>query len=301
MLMDIDKLKTFYQVVRYGSFSKAVDGVNLSQSAISRQIQQLEDRLHTKLFHRHSRGLSLTKAGEVLYEKAGIILSEMASLQHEIKNQMVDAKVSLKISTTPEFSAYYLIPLIPSFMESRPEMQLSIQTDEFFPKLATDGNDATICPYLHNQRDIEQHPLFRSKIGLYASPNYLTKFGVPRTIEDLDRHKLIGYGEQKGSLYKLYNWHLSQGRSGKPSRTPALQANQSMARIELALKDFGIIALDERHPQLKRVKLNQILEDFDSPSVEYFYAYPKVLKDTRQVMDLYEYLLSSLSQTRYVV
>lgn len=298
--MDIDKLKTFYQVVRYGSFSKAVDGVNLSQSAISRQIQQLEDRLNTKLFHRHSRGLSLTKAGEVLYEKAGIILSEMASLQHEIKNQLTDTKMTLKVSTTPEFSAYYLIPLIPNFMEIRPETQLSIQTDDFFPKLNTGGNDATICPYLHNQNDIIQYPLFRSKVSLYASPGYLNKFGAPKIAQDLDRHKLIGYGEQKGSLYKIYNWHLTHDRPQKSHRTPVLQANQSMARIELALKDFGIIALDEQHPQLKKVKLNRVLENVDSPTVEYFYAHPKGIKDSGQVTELYEYLLSSLSKTHHI-
>jgi len=301
MLMDLDKLKTFYQVVKYGSFSKAVDGVHLSQSAISRQIQQLEDRLKTKLFHRHSRGLSLTKAGEVLYEKVGNILSEIDSFQHEIKNQTLETKLTLRISTTPEFSAYYLIPLVPGFMEAHSEMQLSIQTDEFFPKITGGSHDITICPYLHNQSDVVQMSLFSSKVGLYASSQYLEKFGTPQALQDLDYHKLIGYGEPKGSLYKLYNWHLTQGRPRQLPREALLSATQSMARIELALKDFGIIALDERHPQLKRVKLIRVLEDADTPSVEYFYAYPKALKDRKEVLEFYEYLLSILSQTRHII
>ena len=75
--MDWDKLKIFHAVAEAGSFTSATVTLNLSQSAISRQIQSLEDDLKVKLFERHARGLTLTEIGEYVYKKDHEVISKL--------------------------------------------------------------------------------------------------------------------------------------------------------------------------------------------------------------------------------
>ena len=86
--MDWDKLKIFHAVTQAGSFTKAGDVLNLSQSAISRQIQSLEYELKCSLFQRHARGLSLTENGETLYKTANEVISKIK----EVETDLVERK-----------------------------------------------------------------------------------------------------------------------------------------------------------------------------------------------------------------
>ena len=97
--MDWDKLKIFYAVAESGSFTKATINLNLSQSAISRQIQSLEYELKVQLFERHARGLSLTENGEYLYKTAHEVISKLKEVESAFvdKKKMADAQWSATI------------------------------------------------------------------------------------------------------------------------------------------------------------------------------------------------------------
>ncbi len=98
-MMGWDKLKSFYHVARAGSFTNAALTLNISQSALSRQISELEKRLGFKLFERHARGLVLTQLGETLFETARNIFVEIQSVENLIRDGHKEPQGTLKVAT----------------------------------------------------------------------------------------------------------------------------------------------------------------------------------------------------------
>ena len=110
--MDWDKLKIFYAVAEAGSFTSATVVLNISQSAISRQIQSLEEDLNVKLFERHARGLALTDSGEYLYKTAHEVISKLKDVEISLGDQKNKPSGKLTITTVRSFGTHWLTPRI---------------------------------------------------------------------------------------------------------------------------------------------------------------------------------------------
>ena len=100
MPLDWDKLRIFHAAARAGSFTHAADSLNLSQSAISRQVNALEEEIGAPLFLRHARGLRLTEQGELLYQTASDVLQQLESVKANLSNSRDVPSGSLKVTTT---------------------------------------------------------------------------------------------------------------------------------------------------------------------------------------------------------
>ena len=183
--MDFDKLQTFYHVAKSGSFTKAGDIVNLSQSAVSRQVIYLEDRLKTKLFKRKARGLSLTTQGEVLYERVGRILDEVDSLRTAISETDIYDKGSLSVATTTALATMWLVPYLNEFCETHPKIDVTIIGDDNNLDLFFHNADAVVRTYIPHARQLIQEYLMTWNVCLFASKSYLEKHGAPKNPEDL--------------------------------------------------------------------------------------------------------------------
>ena len=130
--MDWDKLKIFHAVTQAGSFTKAGDVLNLSQSAISRQIQSLEYELKCSLFQRHARGLSLTENGETLYKTANEVISKIKEVETDLVERKDKPSGKLIITTVVGFGGIWLTPRIKEFRDKNPdiEVELVVTNDE---------------------------------------------------------------------------------------------------------------------------------------------------------------------------
>ena len=124
--MDWDKLKIFHAVAEAGSFTNATINLNLSQSAISRQIQSLENSLKTKLFKRHTKGLTLTEQGNILFEETEKIFIDLNSLERKIIEFKKTPSGSLSINTTVGFGSMWLSPRINQFVQDYPDINLKL-------------------------------------------------------------------------------------------------------------------------------------------------------------------------------
>jgi len=121
--MDWDKLRVFYNVAESGSFTRAASRLEISQSAISRQIGSLEDRMGVPLFHRHARGLILTEQGELLFRTAREVFSELAMAQARITENIKLSQGALKIAATFGFGTTWIAPRLHKFLAKYPEMR----------------------------------------------------------------------------------------------------------------------------------------------------------------------------------
>ncbi|MDC0655183.1 LysR family transcriptional regulator, partial [bacterium] len=128
--MDWNRLKVFHAVAEAGSFTHAGETLNLSQSAISRQISALEGELRTSLFHRHARGLSLTEQGESLYRTAHEVSAKLAMTEAVLGEAREHPTGKLKVTTPVGFGSTWLTPRIGEFLELYPEVNVDLILDD---------------------------------------------------------------------------------------------------------------------------------------------------------------------------
>ena len=142
--MDWDKLKIFHAVAEAGSFTNATVNLNLSQSAISRQIQSLEEDLNVKLFERHARGLTLTDNGEYVFKTAHEVISKLKEVETSLGDKKNKPTGKITITTVRSIGTHWLTPRIKDFMQLHPEMEIELIFDDKELDLSTRQADIGI-------------------------------------------------------------------------------------------------------------------------------------------------------------
>ena len=142
--MNWDKLKIFHAVAEAGSFTSATVVLNISQSAISRQIQSLEEDLNVKLFERHARGLTLTENGEYVYKTAREVISKLKEVETSLGDKKNKPTGKLTVSTVVSFGTTWLTPRIQEFMQLNPEIEIELIFDDKELDLSTRQADIGI-------------------------------------------------------------------------------------------------------------------------------------------------------------
>ena len=195
--MDWDKLRVFHAVAEAGSFTHAGESLNLSQSAVSRQISALEESLSVPLFHRHARGLILTEQGELLFRTARDVFSKLSMAEGLISESKDRPKGPLKITSSVAFGSSWLTPRIREFLDLYPEIQVSLVVDDAELDLSMREADVAIRMAPPRQPDLIQRHLVSVQVHLYAAADYIKKHGMPQKPEDLYKHRVIVFVEPK--------------------------------------------------------------------------------------------------------
>src|SRR5437762_11382999 len=220
--MDWDKLKVFHAAAEAGSFTHAGEQLGLSQSAVSRQVSALEQELSVSLFHRHARGLILTEQGELLYRTAHDVFMKLEAARAKLTDSREKPHGELKVTTTPGMGIHWLTPRLGEFMDLFPDIRITlISTDEELD-IAMREADVAIRLRQPTQPDLIQRKLFSVHFHAYASPEYLKRFGTPRTFEDLDAHRILLVGGNVPAYLQNRRWLIEAARDGKGPRTPHL-------------------------------------------------------------------------------
>ena len=189
--MDWDKLKVFHAAAEAGSFTHAGEQLGLSQSAVSRQVSALEQELSVSLFHRHARGLILTEQGDLLFRTAHDVFMQLQAARAKLTDSRERPSGDLKITTTAGIGINWLIPRLGEFTALYPEIRISlIVTDEELD-LSMREADVAIRTRKPTQPDLIQRKLFAMGFHAYCSPEYIKRFGTPRTLDELDAHRII--------------------------------------------------------------------------------------------------------------
>ena len=209
--MDWDKLKIFHAVAEAGSFTSATVNLNLSQSAISRQIQALEEDLKVKLFERHARGLTLTENGEYVFKTAHEVISKLKEVETSLGDQKNKPSGKLTVTTVVSFGTTWLTPRIQEFMQLNPDIEVELIFDDKELDLSTRQADIGIFMRRPKQLNYIQKKLIDINYHIYGSPKYLEKHGFPKSTSDLNKHSFISFG--RGAPSPVYNpdWALKLG------------------------------------------------------------------------------------------
>lgn len=292
--MDWDKLRVFHAVAEAGSFTHAGDTLNLSQSAVSRQISALEEALQVPLFHRHARGLILTEQGEALNRTVREVFAKLAVTEALLTESKEKPAGRLKVTTTVGFGASWLAPRLQDFLEMYPDVSISLLLDDSDLDLAMREADVAIRMHPPKQPDLVQRHLMNIEWQVCASPDYLKKHGVPQRPEDLDAHKLILFGDYHPPVSDV-NWLAEAGRRPGNPRRALLEVNSTQAVMLAVRSGLGIGALPD-FVMAEAPDLVRILPDLKVPKVEVYFVYPEELRNSKRVAVFRDFLLARLAE-----
>ena len=297
MSMDWDKLRVFHAVAEAGSFTHAGESLNLSQSAVSRQISALEDSLSVPLFHRHARGLILTEQGELLFRTAREVFAKLAMSESLISESKDRPKGPLKITTNVSFGSMWLAPRIRDFLELYPEIQVSLVVDDSELDLSMREADVAIRMSPPRQPDLIQRHLVSVQVHIYGAPEYLKKYGTPQRAEDLDDHRLIVYSEDSRPPASGVNWVIDTGAKPGRDRRPILAVNNTYGMLRAVKSGLGLASLPD-FVAAESNTLVRVLPELSGPPNEAYFVYPEELRSSKRISVFRDFLLRKVAESR---
>ncbi|MCH6589868.1 MAG: LysR family transcriptional regulator [Rhodospirillales bacterium] len=293
--MDWDKLRVFHAVAEAGSFTRAGDSLNLSQSAVSRQISGLESSLKVPLFHRHARGLILTEQGEMLYRTAHEILAKVTIAEAQLSESTERPQGPLRITTTVAFGSVWLTSRIKDFLILYPDIDVTLVLADTELDLSMRQADVAIRMMPPRQPDLIQRHLMTMRYHVFAAPEYLKEHGMPKTPEDLDNHRIVVFGDDVRPPVPNLNWLLEAGTKPSRKRQAALKVNSTYAIFRAVQSGLGLGALPD-YMSRESGNLVEVLPELRGPTVDTFFVYAEELRHSKRIGVFRDYLVRRIAE-----
>lgn len=267
--MNLNDVSLFIRIVETGSFTSAAESLGIQKSTISRRIAQLEDDLDVRLLQRTTRKIKLTDDGEELFARCQPLIRELDSAKDHLSSSMDDPKGRLRITMPSELGVFMMNEVVSTFLERYPKIQLEVELSTRLIDLIGEGVDLAIRVGDLADSSLVARRVANIKRGLFATPEYLKKFGRPATPEDLKDHNCFG------TLKPNEHWEFD-GWDEPVAVTGQLKANSISFIRELIIQNQGIGRLPRifcRNAVLSG-ELVEVLPDFQPPPFEVNAIYP---------------------------
>ncbi len=274
-MLSLSAVRIFTQVVEAGSFSAAGRGLGLAPSSVSRQIADLEDELGARLFHRTTRRLSLTEAGQVFYARAGKILVDLEEAKLAVAQPGGAPSGVLRLTVPGSLGRLHLVPAIADFQQGHPAVKVGLVVTDRLVDLVEEGFDLAIRVGRQRDSSLVARRIGTSRRLVCAAPSYLAKVGTPQKPADLVRHDCLTFRSHPGA--NLWRFRGPDGvREVRASG--ALFANDGETLVSAAVAGLGLVLVPEGlvGPDLRAGRLQEVLTQYRaSPDATPLYAlYP---------------------------
>jgi DNA-binding transcriptional LysR family regulator len=296
--MDWDKLRVFHAVAEAGSFTHAGEMLRLSQSAVSRQISALEESLDTPLFHRHARGLVLTEQGEMLLRAVREITGKLRQTEALITESKSKPEGPLRITCTVGLGTTWLAPRIKEFVERYPHIELTLILSDNDLDLTLREADVAIRVTPPTQPDLIRRNLMTIHFHVFGSTEYLKKHGIPKTAKDLDKHRLIVFGEEFRPQLPISQWLLTADADPTKARRAMLRVNSVYGIYQAMRSGLGLAVVPDYMSE-KVSDVVRVLPEFEGGAVDAYFVYPEALRHSARVAVFREFLLQKISETAF--
>ncbi len=294
--MDWDKLRSFHAAAETGSLTAAGAELEISQSAVSRQIAALEQQLGVSLFQRHARGLALTDAGYALHKSTQKMETAARSASSALRDQQETPQGDLIVTAPVAFGSTWLVPRLEEFVRDHPELHLDLRLDDREYDLLKLEAECAVRLWPADKADLIQRKLTNVKMSLYAAPSYLKRYGAPDSPDDLDQHRIISYGSENSPMQGV-NWAERIGRDDQPARQAHLKVNNVFAMLRAVEAGIGIADLPD-YMAATVPSLVKILDDHTGPSFELYFIYPSDLRRSKRIATFRNYLIQTIEPMR---
>ncbi|VUD64538.1 HTH-type transcriptional regulator DmlR [Thalassocella blandensis] len=285
------EVEVFIRVAESGSFTKAAQGLNLSQPSTSRIVTELENRLGSKLLLRSTRNVTLTDSGKEFLSRARHAVAELNEAEDAVRQ--IDSLIgTIRIGTSIVFGTKAIIPALTKFLKRYPNLKVEIKMDDERQNLIAAGLDLSI-----RMGHLEDSAFGATQIAsvermLVASPDYISEFGTPRTPDDLMKHEIINHDTGDNTI-KLH----SQSRSFDITVGSKIKIDAAPGVLAAAVAGLGIANVTTlmSAQDLKEGKLVQILPEYYLEPLSAFAVFPSGPRPSAKVRALVEHFKSELA------
>jgi len=272
----MDKLRSmqvFREVSRQGSFSGAAESLEIANSAVSRQVTELEHWLGVKLLYRTTRTLSLTDDGRAYLEKIDVILGDVLELEQQANNSQQEIRGNLNITASQFLGRNIFQPMLSQFLKQYPEVNISLLLVDRLVDIVEEGFDLAVRIGELKESSYITRQLDTMRLKAVASPEYLKKCGTPKTPQELTEHICL----HDAIAPHNRRWHFT-GPEGD-IRIPIegnLVINDSEMVVQMAIEAMGIAYLPDFfvNTSISAGKLVPILDDYTQATYPIFILYP---------------------------
>ncbi len=267
-------MEMFVRVVETGSFSKAAQAFATTQPTVTKQVAAVESRLKVRLLNRNTRGVSLTEAGALYYEKCKDIVRSMAEADSVVQTRQSQAQGLLRISSSVAFGRRVLVPLTLEFMRQHPQLQVDLSFEDRYTDLVAQGIDVAVRMGKLADSSLGARFLGTNPWLMVASPKYLRKQGAPRRPNDLSAHEALIYSSVQGN--DVWRVMSPRGEASTVPVTARLRSNSLSAVLAATRSHLGIAALPwyVANGSLASGSVVEVLKGHSLPEQEIHAVYP---------------------------
>jgi len=267
-------IRIFTRVVELGSFSKAADDLTVSQSTATKQIGWLEQHLGARLLNRNTRGVSLTEAGGLYYERCKIILKEVDDASALVGHRSNGLTGTLRVSTSVAFGRRIISPMLIDFMREHPQLKIDVTCEDAYVDLVSRGIDIALRMGRLADSSLGGRYIGSNPWVMVASPSYLAEQGTPQIPEDLNDHDCIVYSSVQGDA--VWQLRSHEGKNHVIIANGRLRSNNLstvLSAVHLS-QGIAILPLYVASASLKSGRVVSVLEDYILPQQELHAVFP---------------------------
>ncbi len=280
----------FALIVETKSFNKAAKLAGISPAALSKKMTKLEQGLETQLLYRTTRRLSLTEAGEILYQHAKSINSQVNDAISAISNYSQGLTGTIKM-TVPTISGELLLAeTVAEFCQKHPHLTIDMRLENEFVDLLMEGQDLAIRTGVLDDSSLIAKPLMHSHWLVCCAPSYIQKYGKPNTPNELNNHNCLAYTYQAEGAY---DWYFSKNGQEICIRISGnFATNNSQALRKAALAGYGIVYVPRCsvYEDLQSGDLVELLTNYQARSLGIYAVYPFTRHQPQKIKLLIEHI-----------
>jgi DNA-binding transcriptional LysR family regulator len=294
-------LGVFVAVLEAGNFVRAGEALGLTQSAVSRSVQRLEERLGVRLLERTSKTIRLTEDGERFCAEALPLFSQLGEVAEGMVKAAGKARGRLRINVESSFARLFLAPRLGAFLKAYPEVRLELLVRERLGDLVAEGIDAAILFGEPVPSALIARRLLQVHILTCASPDYLARCGRPRKPADLEaeQHECLLFRDP--ATGKPFPWEFHRGRNRlSVNVTGRVIVNDALTYVALCVAGNGIAQLIDLtiEPLLKNGKLINLFPEWTDELFPLYVYYPSRHSVPAKLRVFLDFLVSSLEAER---
>jgi DNA-binding transcriptional LysR family regulator len=287
-------MSVFVRVVERGSFAAAAEGSGMTATMVGNHIRALEDRLGARLLNRTTRRQSLTETGRGYYEQCVSILAQLQAAEGDARDIRARPRGRLRVSVPVMYATFKLAPAMSDYLESNPDVHVELALTDRFVDLADEGFEVAIRVGALRDSNLIARPLAPSQLIVCASPAYLSRYGIPATPKDLERHHCLAIGFTNGPE-RDWRFTLADGSEQTvhvPGRLDI--SGGGMALREAALAGLGIILQPELmlEQDIAAGRLIRLFADSPAPIFPVHLVYLPERKLTAKLASFVDFVIS---------
>lgn len=270
----LEDMALFVRIVDAGSITKAAEQLGIAKSVVSRRLKELETRLDSQLISRSTRKSNLTEAGELYYQRAGIILNDVEELNELTNGAPSRIEGTLRMTAPLSFGLLHLSDLLHDYATQHPNLGFELDFSDRHVDLIEEGYELAIRIGELQDSSHQAKRLALIRFVLCASPAYLERRGTPTTVEELSDHAYLQYGLNKNDTLELID---SKGKKHTILLESNIKATNGEFLVHMATKAHGITLMPTfiAYQKLLSGELAPVLPEYQLPTLNAYAIYPK--------------------------